>query len=188
MLDQPRLNPDLLQRFAAIVGEKYAITDARRAGALSGRDARSLSRPHAAGAAAGLGCGSGGHPQARQRDQNGDRAAGRQYRPGRRADPASRRGAAVAHPARQDPRGRCGLQHHDGGGRRHACSARARRRREPTGSIRSCCPRKAPAPSAAISPPMPAAWRRWRTASRARTRSGWKWCWPTGACCTISTS
>ena len=44
MLDQPRLNPDLLERFAAIVGEKYAITDARRAGALSGRDARSLSR------------------------------------------------------------------------------------------------------------------------------------------------
>jgi len=27
MLDQPRLNPDLLKRFAAIVGEKYAITD-----------------------------------------------------------------------------------------------------------------------------------------------------------------
>jgi len=27
MLDQPRLNPDLLARFAAIVGEKYAITD-----------------------------------------------------------------------------------------------------------------------------------------------------------------
>jgi FAD/FMN-containing dehydrogenase len=27
MLDQPRLSPELLQRFAAIVGEKYAITD-----------------------------------------------------------------------------------------------------------------------------------------------------------------
>ncbi len=27
MLDQPRLNPDLLKRFAAIVGEKYAITE-----------------------------------------------------------------------------------------------------------------------------------------------------------------
>jgi FAD/FMN-containing dehydrogenase len=27
MLDQPRLNPDLLQRFAAIVGSKYALTE-----------------------------------------------------------------------------------------------------------------------------------------------------------------
>ena len=59
---------------------------------------------------------------------------------------------------------------------------------KPTGSIRSCCRRKAPAPSAAISPPMPAAPRRSRTASPARTRSASKWCWPTAACCAISTS
>ena len=59
------------------------------AGALSGRDARPLSRPHAGGAAAGLGRGGGGDPQARQRDLDADRAAGRQYRPGRRPDPAS---------------------------------------------------------------------------------------------------
>ena len=35
--------------------------------------------------------------------------------------------------------------------------ARARRPRRSTGSIRCCCRRRAPAPSAAISPPMPAA-------------------------------
>ncbi len=51
-----------------------------------------------------------------------------------------------------------------------------------------CCRRKAPAPSAAISRPMPAAPRRSPTASRARTRSASKWCWPTAACSTISTS
>ena len=53
---------------------------------------------------------------------------------------------------------------------------------------RNCCRRKAPAPSAAIFPPMLAAPRRSRTASRARTRSASKWCWPTAACCAISTS
>ena len=41
------------------------------------------------------------------------------------------------------------------------------------------CLRKAPAPSAAIFPPMPAARRRLRTASRARTCSASRWCWPT---------
>ena len=43
------------------------------------------------------------------------------------------------------------------------------------------CRRKAPAPSAAISPPMPAAPPRSRTASPARMRWGSKWCSPTGA-------
>ena len=41
---------------------------------------------------------------------------------------------------------------------------------------------KEAAPSAAISPPMPAAPPRWPMAWRARWRSGSKWCWPTGAC------
>ena len=41
-----------------------------RAGALSGRDARPVSRPHAGGAAAGLGRRSRGDPQARQRDHD----------------------------------------------------------------------------------------------------------------------
>ena len=59
------------------------------AGALSGRDARPLSRPDAAGAAAGLGRGSRRNSQARQRDPHRDRAAGRQYRTGRRANSAS---------------------------------------------------------------------------------------------------
>ena len=84
--------------------------------------------------------------------------------------------------ARQDPRGRCRLQHHDGRSRRHAAARARGRGRMPTGSIRNCCRRKAPAPSAAISRPMPAAPRRSRTASRARTRSGSRSCSPTAAC------
>ena len=119
---------------------------------------------------------------------NADRAAGRQYRPGRRADPAARRDRALAQSPRPHPRGRCDLEHDDLRGRRHACSARARLRPTPTGSIRSCCPRRAPAPSAAISPPMPAAPRRSPTASPARTRSASKSCSPTAACSTTSTS
>ena len=53
--------------------------------------------------------------------------------------------------------------------------------RQPKSTACSRC-RSAPkeaAPSAAISPPMPAAPRRWPMAWRARWRSGWKWCSPT---------
>ena len=117
-----------------------------------------------------------------------DRAAGRQYRPGRRPDPAAQRDRAVAQPARPHPRGRSDLEHHHLRGRRHACSARARPPPRSTGSIRNCCRRKAPAPSAAIFRPMPAAPRRSPTASRARMCSASKWCWPTAASSTISTS
>ena len=101
------LAPDLLARFVGIVGAKYAITDraAQEPYLVEMRDL--YHGQHAGGAAAGLGRRSGGDPQARQRDQDRDRAAGRQYRAGRRANPASRRGRALAHPARQDPRGRC---------------------------------------------------------------------------------
>ena len=63
------------------------------------------------------------------------------------------------------------------------CSARARPPPTSTGSIRNCCRRKEAAPSAAISRPMPAAPRRSPTASRARTRSASRWCWPTAASC-----
>ena len=49
-----------------------------------------------------------------------------------------------------------------------------------TGCFRCRSAPKEAAPSAAISPPMPAAPRRWPMAWRARWRSGWKWCWPTG--------
>ncbi len=66
MLDQPRLDPELLNRFAAIVGAKYAITDkaAQEPYLVEMRDL--LSRPHAAGVAAGHGGRSRRYPQARQ--------------------------------------------------------------------------------------------------------------------------
>ena len=82
----------------------------------------------------------GGDPQARQRDQDRRGAAGRQYRTGRRTDSASRRGVAVADAAGQDPRGRSGLQHHDGAKPASRCSARAKRPPPSTGSIRNCLP------------------------------------------------
>ena len=76
--------------------------------------------------------GSLGDPQARQRDADRDRAAGRQYRTGRRTNSASRRGGAVADAARQDPRSRSGLEHNDRGSRRHAAArARGGRRSRP---------------------------------------------------------
>ena len=64
-----RTDPALLARFAAIVGEKYAITDPQAQAALSRRDARPLSRPLADGAAARLGRRGRGDSQARQRDR-----------------------------------------------------------------------------------------------------------------------
>ncbi len=114
---RPPLPPELIARFAAIVGERHAITDPLRAGAVPRRGPRPLSRPHAAGAAAGLGRGGRGDPQARQRDRDRGRAAGRQYRPRRRPDRVRRRGRAGADPARPHPRGRCGVEHHDLRGR-----------------------------------------------------------------------
>ncbi len=96
---------------------------------------------------------------------------------------AARRDRALAQPPRPHPRGRSGLQHHDLRGRRDAAAGARGRRRAWTGSIRNCCRRRAPAPSAAISRPMPAAPPRSPTASRARTRSASRWCSPTGACC-----
>ena len=82
-------SPDLLPRFAAIVGDKYAITDPAALapyliegrGLYHGRSSMLL-RP---GSVAEV----SGDPQARQRDQNAAGAAGRQYRPGRRTDSAS---------------------------------------------------------------------------------------------------
>ena len=61
-----------------------------------------------------------------------DRAAGRQYRPGRRPDPAAQRDRAVAQPARPHPRSRSDLEHHHLRGRRHlAAHARGRGRSRP---------------------------------------------------------
>jgi hypothetical protein len=51
-----------------------------------------------------------------------------------------------------------------------------------TGCFRSRSGPKEAARSAAISRPTPAAPGRWLTGSRARWRSGWKSCWRTGAC------
>src|ERR1700733_12565500 len=48
-------------------------------------------------------------------------------------------------------------------------------------------PSEGPSPTGANSPPKAAAPGRWGTASHARTRSGLKWCSPTAACSTIST-
>ena len=157
-------------------------------GAVSRRNAQSVPGPHADGVAAVVGRRGVGNSQARQRDGDADRAAGRQYRPGRRPDSAPQRDRALAQPARSHPRSRSGLEHHHLRGRRHlAARAGGRRRRRPALSATAAVGRHA-APSAAILPPMPAAPRRWLTASRARTRSASKSCWPTAACSTISTS
>ena len=121
-----KLAPDLLARFAAIVGDEIRDHRPAGAGALSGRDARPLSRPHAGGAAAGLGRGSRRHPQARQRDAR-PRSCRRAAIPGWSAGRSRITAKCVLSldAARQDPRGRSRLQHHDGGSRRHA-AARAR--------------------------------------------------------------
>ena len=102
------------------------------AGALSGRDARHVPRPHPGGAAARLGRRGVGDRQARRRDRDRDRAARRQYRAGRRPGSAPRRGRALAQPPRPHPRGRSDLQHHHlRGGRDLAARARGGRRRRP---------------------------------------------------------
>ena len=117
---KPPVSPSLLAQFAKIVGERYAITDPAMQEPYL-REMRDLyhgSTPD--GAAAGLGCGSLGGAEARQRDQDRDRAAGRQHRTGRRADPASRRDRSLAQPHGQDPRGGRDVQYHHRGGRRVA--------------------------------------------------------------------
>ena len=187
MLDKPpnqqakKLDPALLARFAAIVGEKFAITDpdlqapylVEMRNMFQGHTPVVLRPASVAEVSAIL----------KLANETGtrDRAAGRQYRPGRRADPAAQRDRALAQPHRSHPRGRSDLQHHHLRGRRHlAAHARGRRRSRPALSA-TACRRKAPAPSAAISRPMPAARRRSRTASRARMCSASRWCWPTAA-------
>ena len=179
---KPPVSPDLLPRFARDRRREIRHHRSGDAGAVSARDARPLSRPHPDGAAAGLGRGGRRRSSARQRDQDRDRAAGRQHRAGRRADPASRRDRALAQPPRQDPRGRRHVEHDHRGSRRFARPRARRRRPMSTGSIRCCCRPKAPARSAAISRPMRAAPRPCRGASRASRRSASKSCSPTAAC------
>ena len=103
----PKLAAELLARFVAIVGEKYALTDpqAQTPYLVEMRDLYHghtpvVLRPGSVAEVSAI-------LKLANETQDRDRAAGRQYRPGRRADPAQRRGGAVAQPARQDPRGRC---------------------------------------------------------------------------------
>ena len=86
---------------------------------------------------------------------------------------AARRGRALAQPPRPDPRGRSRLQHHDLRGRRDA-AARARGAPREVDRLYPLLARRrrAAAPSAAISRPMPAAPPRSPMASRARMALG----------------
>ena len=89
---------DELLALRDIVGEKYAITDPAMQEPYL-REMRDLYHGHTPmvlrpGSVAEVSA----VLQARQRNEDRDRAAGRQYRPGRRADPASRRDRALAQP------------------------------------------------------------------------------------------
>ena len=178
----------LLARFAAIVGDKYAITDPEiqapylieMRDMFQGRTPVVLRPATVAEVSADR--------QARQRRPNADRAARRQYRPGRRSNPAAQRDRAVAEPARPHPRDRSDLEYHHLRSRRRPCSTPAKPPPQWTGFIRNCCRRKAPAPSAAISPPMPAA-RRAIAHGVARSHVlGIEVVLADGRVCTISTS
>ena len=126
------LPADLLARFIAIVGEKNAITDpqAQAPYLVEMRDMFTghtplVLRPGSVAEVATI-------LALANETGDRDRPAGRQYRPGRRADAAARRDRALAQPARPHPRGRSRLQHHDLRGRRDpAAGARSRRRSRP---------------------------------------------------------
>ena len=186
MLDKPPTKPDpsLLARFAAIVGEKIRHHRSAGAGALSARAARPLSRRTRRWC-----CGRARSaevvrdPQARQRDGDA-RSCRRAAIPAWSAGRSRINGEIVLSLNRLDR-----IREVDPASNTITCeagvtlAARARGgRRTSTGSIRYCCRRKAPAPSAATSRPTPAAPRRWPTASRARMRSASRWCSPTAAC------
>ncbi len=102
MQPKPPLSPELLARFIAIVGQKYAVTDARdqEPYLVEMRDLYRLAA-HLYRAAAGIGQGSGQEifNRCNETKDDRDRAAGGQYRAGRRANSASRRSRAVADPA-----------------------------------------------------------------------------------------
>ncbi len=160
----------------------------RAAGALSRRDAQPVPGPHADGAAAGdrsPKCRRSSSSPTRPRRRSCRRAAIPDWSAGRfriTTRSCSRSTGSIASARSIRPRTPSPARPAS------PCSAPARPPPQPTGSIRNCCRRKAPAPSAAISRPMPAAPPRSPTASRARMRSASKWCWPTAASSTISTS
>ena len=93
------IDPALLDRFAAIVGEAHAVRTEADIVALRARAARPLSGPVAAGAEARQRRRGQPHPEARHRDQHADRAAGRQHR--------SRRRPGAARFRQRDRRCRC---------------------------------------------------------------------------------
>ena len=172
------LAADLIARFVAIVGEKHAITDPQ-AQAPYLLEMRDMFRGHTPWCCAGLGRGGRRHPRARQRDRDADRAPGRQYRAGRRADPAARRDRSLPQPPRPHPRGRSRLQHHDLRGRRDpAARARGGRRRGPALSAAPAVGghlhhrwRLSPMPAAARARPRHRALARARRRGRARRRT-----------------
>ena len=181
IVQPPPLSPELIARFTSDRRRQICGDRCGRHRALCHRGAQPVSRALAFDIAAGLDRGSLRDLQARHRTSHRAGAAGRQYRPGRRPDPAPRRSRHFDAADGQDPRGRHRVQHHDLRGRRDPAERAAARRRTPTGCSRCRSAPKAAAPSAAISPPMPAAPRRWPMAWRARWRSASKWCWPTAA-------
>ena len=171
-LAAPRPPPRPLRRASSATAIR-APRCARRPRPIWSSCATSSSGPDAAGAPARLGRRGVGDPEARRRDADGDRAAGRQYRPGRRADPRRADRQIVLSLARLnriravDPAGR----HDDGRGGRDLADGPAPPPTRRTGSSRSRSPRRAAARSAAISPPMPAARRaRLRQYARALPR------------------
>ncbi len=132
MLDKPPKNPPaktdpaLLARFAAIVGDKYAITDpaaqapylVEMRGLFSGHTPLVL-RPGAVAEVSAI-------LKLANETRTADRAAGRQYRPRRRPDSAPQRNRALAQPARPHPRGRCRPRTPSPARPASPCSARAK--------------------------------------------------------------
>ena len=127
------LSPDLLARFAAIVGEKNAITDPQAQAPYLARDARHVPRPHRRWC-----CGRARSPRSPPSSSSPTRPATPIVPQGGNTGlvggqiAAARRDRALAQPPRPHPRGRSRLQHHDLRGRRHAAArARGGRRRRP---------------------------------------------------------
>ncbi len=113
------------------------------------------------------------------------RASGRKHRARRRADAGRERppDRSFAATSRSGSRGRSRIRRHDARGRRDACAVRRRSRSRSIAIFPCRSPRKAVAPSAAISRPMPAACMCWPMARRAISRSDWKSRSPTDDCC-----
>ena len=85
----PPLPPELIAKFRAIVGDKYAVTDAADIAPYVTEERDLFHGRSPFGAAAGLDRGSLRHLQIGHRTPHRAGAAGRQHRPRRRPDPAS---------------------------------------------------------------------------------------------------